>query len=387
MLRLAAPVPGPPRARRRRAASLRLILRWLRAEWLLLLLVSLLPLLLWQVPTTPAALSDLVDWKTVGALAGLMVLSRGLEVSGLIVRAGRAVAARLHSERGLAAALVLFAAALSAVVTNDVALFVTVPLTLALARAVPLPVPKLVIFQALAVNAGSAVSPVGNPQNLFLWQVSGVSFAEFLLAMLPLAAAMLAVLLALVPLAFERRRIVLPETAEASPLRPRLMAMSLAAYPLFLVLVNAGLALPAAGAVIGLYALAFRSVLRGLDWPLLLVFVLMFVNLGLLGRLPGVAAIVPTALELPGGAYTLGAVLSQGMSNVPAAIFLAPFTEDWRALAWGVSVGGFGFAIGSLANLIALRLARRPGLWLQFHLWSLPVFALSLAAGALLMTR
>jgi len=361
-----------------------LIRRWLREEWLLVLLLALLPVLLWQVPVSPAGLVALVDWKTIGALAGLMVLSRGLEISGLIDRAGRALIAGLRTERGLAAALVVFAALLSAVVTNDVALFVTVPLTLGLARAVPLPVGRLVIFQALAVNAGSAASPVGNPQNLFLWQISGAGFAEFLLAMLPLAAVMLAILLALVPLGFAARPVAVPRTDSPLPLQGPLAALSLAAYPLFLALVNAGFAVPAAGAVLAVFALAFRQVLRGLDWPLLLVFVLMFVDLGLLARLPAIAAAVPAALDLPGGAYTLGVVLSQVMSNVPAAIFLAPFTEDWRALAWGVSVGGFGLAIGSLANLIALRLARKPGLWLQFHLWALPMLVLAFAAGALL---
>ena len=367
--------PPPPGAMRLTPA-----LRWLRAEWLLVLLLALLPLLLALVPTGPGGLVALVDWKTVGALAGLMVLSRGLELSGVIDRAGRALTARVRGERGLAALLVV----LSAVVTNDVALFVTVPLTLGLARAVPLPVGRLVIFQALAVNAGSTVSPVGNPQNLFLWQVSGVGFGEFLAAMLPLAAVLLALLLALVPLGFARRALTVPQTASPLPLDRRLAAVSLAAYPLFLGLVNAGLALPAAAVVIAGFALVFRQVLRGLDWPLLLVFVLMFVDLGLLAQLPAMAAAVPPALESPGGAYLLGALLSQLMSNVPAAIFLAAFTEDWQALAWGVSVGGFGLAIGSLANLIALRLARQPGLWGQFHLWSLPMLALALAAGALL---
>jgi di/tricarboxylate transporter len=159
---------------------LHLIHLWLRQEWLLVVLLVVLPLLLLLVPTAPADLAALVDWKTIGALAGLMVLSRGLEASGLIDRAGRGLVLRLRSERGLAVALVLFAAVLSAVVTNDVALFVTVPLTLALVRMVVLPVGRLVIFQALAVNAGSAASPVGNPQNLFLWQAYGAGFGEFL---------------------------------------------------------------------------------------------------------------------------------------------------------------------------------------------------------------
>jgi Na+/H+ antiporter NhaD/arsenite permease-like protein len=364
---------------------LHLIHLWLRQEWLLVVLLVVLPLLLLLVPTAPADLAALVDWKTIGALAGLMVLSRGLEASGLIDRAGRGLVLRLRSERGLAVALVLFAAVLSAVVTNDVALFVTVPLTLALVRMVVLPVGRLVIFQALAVNAGSAASPVGNPQNLFLWQAYGVGFGEFLWAMLPLAAVMLAILLALVPLAFGARRLELAETGGELALRPRLMAVSLAAYPAFLVAVNAGWAVPAAGVVIFLYLLAFPTVLRWVDWPLLLVFVLMFVDLGLLGRLPAIAALVPAAMEMPGGVYALGAVLSQVMSNVPAAIFLAPFSENWQALAWGVSVGGFGLAIGSLANLIALRLAREAGLWREFHLWSVPMLGLSVAAGAVLL--
>ena len=364
---------------------LRLIRQWLRQEWLLALLLALFPILLLLVPTGPKGIAALVDWKTIGALAGLMVVSRGLELSGAIDRAGRALLAHVRTERGLAWVLVVFAAALSAVVTNDVALLVTVPLTLGLARTAPLPAGRLVIFQALAVNAGSTGSPVGNPQNLFLWQVSGAGFPEFLLTMLPLAAAMHAILLALGPLGFAARPVVVSGCTSPLPLAPQLAVVSCAAYAPFLFLVNAGLALLAAAVVIGVYALGFRQVLRGLDWPLIVVFVLMFVDLGLLSRLPVIAAAVPGLLDWPGGAFALGAVLSQGMSNVPAAIFLAPFTDDWRALAWGVSVGGFGLAIGSLANLIALRLARQPGLWLEFHLWSVPMLILALTIGTLML--
>ncbi|MFN4170555.1 MAG: SLC13 family permease [Pseudorhodobacter sp.] len=360
---------------------------WIAAEWLLVLLLGLFPLMLWLAPSPLTGLAGLVDWKTVGALAGLMILSRGLEVSGLIDRLGHSVVVRLHSERGLALALVLFAALLAAVVTNDVALFVTVPLTLGLARVVSLPVGRLVIFQALAVNAGSTASPVGNPQNLFLWQVSGVGFVEFTLAMLPLAAAMLAILLVFIPFGFRRTPLLLQETTQPVALRQGLMIVAVLLYPLFLLAVNGGFVLVGTAFVTVVFALAFRTVLRGVDWPLLLVFVLMFVNLGLFGQLPAIGGLVQSGMDWPGGVYTLGAVLSQGMSNVPAAIFLAPFTEDWRALAWGVSTGGFGLAIGSLANLIALRLGGRPGIWGQFHLWSLPMFALSLLAGAILLAN
>ncbi|MCL5042001.1 MAG: SLC13 family permease [Gammaproteobacteria bacterium] len=152
-------------------------------------------------------LPALVDWHTIAILAGLMVLSRGLEDSGALVRSGYWLLGRMHSERQLALAMVLFAALLSAVITNDVALFIVVPLTLSLGRLASLPVGRMIIFQALAVNAGSAVSPVGNPQNLYLWQRSGDSFVAFMAQMLPIASWMLVGLLLMTALAFSARRV------------------------------------------------------------------------------------------------------------------------------------------------------------------------------------
>jgi Na+/H+ antiporter NhaD/arsenite permease-like protein len=103
-----------------------------------------------------------------------------------------------------------------------------------------------------------------------------------------------------------------------------------------------------------------------------------------LAALPAVAAAAAAAdVDVVfGGVYVAGALLSQVISNVPAAIFLQGFTTDWVALAWGVNVGGFGLAIGSLANLNALRLARERGLWREFHLWSVPLLLIALGVGA-----
>lgn len=358
----------------------RLFLTRFAEDRLLLVLLAGLAALLLLAPRRALDLPALVDWRTIAALAGLLVLSRGIEDSGLLARAGRALLARLRGERRLAAALILFSAALSAVVTNDVALFIVVPLTASLCRVAHLPLGRLVIFEALAVNAGSTASPVGNPQNLFLWQSSSAGFVDFALAMLPLAAALLVLLLALVPLAFPARAIVIDGHVAAPPLERRLVLLSLPLYPAFLVAAELGYTLWAAAAVIALYATLARQVLREVDWLLLLVFVLMFADLGLLAGMPWVAAQAPALLEMPGGLLLAGALLSQFISNVPATIFLEAFTDDWRTLAWSVAVGGFGTAVGSLANLIALRLSGQPNLWREFHLWSVPVL---LAAYAL----
>lgn len=174
---------------------IRAALRRLGEDRLLLALALACPILVLLSPmpagTLVSTLPALIEPHTLGALAGLMILSRGLEDSGYLLRTGRHLLQRVGGERRLAATLVVFAAALSAVVTNDVALFIVVPLTLGLRTAAHLPIGRLIIFEALAVNAGSALSPVGNPQNLYLWQMSGHGFIDFTLAMLPLASASL----------------------------------------------------------------------------------------------------------------------------------------------------------------------------------------------------
>ncbi|MEX1212436.1 MAG: SLC13 family permease [Balneolaceae bacterium] len=350
----------------------RRVLGRLRKETLLLvLLLAFLPLF-WLAPVSAHGLAALVDWKTIGALAGLMVLSRGLEESGFLASAGQKIIAGIRTERTLAMVLVLFSALLSAFITNDVALFIVVPLTLGLGAVAELPMGRLVIFEAFAVNAGSAISPIGNPQNLFLWQASGATIPEFLWAMGPLVLALMFLLLVAVTVAFSRRIITVNPLDTDPGIHRTLFIVSLLLYPVFLVLVDLGFAMGAASGVLVLYWVFSRNVLLGLDWMLLLVFLMMFVDLGLLSHLPAIAALAQYIDGIPGGVFSAGVLLSQVISNVPAAIFLESFTDEWQLLAWGVSVGGFGLGIGSLANLIAIRLSRGHARWSEFHAWSIP---------------
>ena len=116
--------------------------------------------------------------------------------------------------------LVGFAALLSMWLTNDVALFVVVPLMVSLRALTPLPFRRLVIVVALAVNAGSVATPLGNPQNLFLWQLSGVSFGRFVVTLGPLAIALMALLLVLTACAFRAKPLDLSGDVVAIPTTP-----------------------------------------------------------------------------------------------------------------------------------------------------------------------
>ena len=343
----------------------------------MLLSMSILWVVLcWLEPQSLSEMADRVHWTTLVVLTGLMLLSRALELSGYLTLWGRQLLALLRGERRLAVGLILFSGLLSAIVTNDVALFIVVPLTLSLAGMATLPIERLIVFEALAVNAGSSLSPIGNPQNLYLWQLSGIRFGDFLWVMLPLGVGLMLLLLLFVPLAFPKASIHLEAvSAMTAERRKEPLWAALIGYPLFLVAVDMGWVLSAlAGVLLSMLWVARRAVFS-IDWLLLIVFVLMFVNLSVIGELSVVQQFIHSMRQWPGGDVSAGVLLSQVVSNVPATLLLAQQSE-WQPLAWGVSVGGFGLAVGSMANLIALRLARQPGIWKEFHCWSLPMLGL-----------
>ncbi|AOJ36503.1 citrate transporter [Burkholderia sp. AU33423] len=363
-------------------------LGWLAQEPVLSVLVLGLIVLQWVRPQPFSVLADRVDWQTVATLAGLLMLTKALELSGCLMWLAHRIVHHVHSERGLAMLLVGFAALLSMWLTNDVALFVVVPLMVSLRALTPLPFRRLVIVVALAVNAGSVATPLGNPQNLFLWQLSGVSFGRFVVTLGPLAIALMALLLVLTACAFRAKPLDLSGDVVAIPVQRMHALIAAVLFAAFVLLADAHHPLPGLLAVAIVLLVVKRHAVLKIDWLLLLIFVLMFVVLRSAAALPVVHdAIAHANLDSPLRIFAAGAVLSQGISNVPAAILLSEFTHDWRALAFGVSVGGFGFAIGSLANLIAVRLAKEPRMWLPFHLVSIPFALASAALGAWLLVH
>lgn len=362
------------------------LLRSLARDPFFLVLLALLLLFSVLAPERIAGYPALVDWPTIAALAGLLVLTKGVESSGALYRLGQWLIAHLATERAAALAMVLAAALLSTVLTNDVALFIVVPLSLGLCRMARLPPGRLIVFEALAVNAGSALTPIGNPQNLFLWQLSGASFIEFALHMLPLVAVLMGGLLMLTVWRFPAQPIFVNPDLRPHRLDKPLLALSLGLYAPFLVLTDLHLA-PWALAVVVLALLVLRPrVLAYIDWGLLLVFVLMFIDLRLLAAFgPVQQAIGQLGLTEPAPLFAAGIMASQIVSNVPAAILLAEYSQDWRVLAYAVNIGGFGVLIGSLANLIALRMGGDREAWRLFHRYSLPFLAAGAVVGALLL--
>lgn len=345
-------------------------------------LVVALALLSLPAPRVRPSYADLVDWTTIATLGGLLLLTKALELSGYLERLGARLVALLPDERALAFFLLAATALLAMALTNDVALFVIVPLTLGLRATIALPIVRLVVFEALAANAGSALTPIGNPQNLFLWQFSGAGFGEYCLAMLPLFAIAALPLALLCYIAFPAVKLeVHPETGQGA-IQPVPMALALGLYLPFLTLADMHHGAWAFAALLVLFGAFCRRALFHTDWGLILVFVLMFVDLRLLALLPQVRQLAADmGMQDARNLYLAGLAASQAISNVPAAILLAETSRDWRTIAFAVNLGGFGFVMGSLANIIALRMIPGRGAFGVFHAYSIPFLLLVAALG------
>jgi len=244
-------------------------------------------------------------------------------------------------------------------VTNDVALLVFVPFTLPLLAQIgceKATVPMLVL-QTIAANLGSMATPVGNPQNLFLYAAYSLSAGEFFSTVLPLTAVSLVCLIAAsLP--------VLPKTLpdiqleKASLEQPKKLAAYGVLFVLCLLTVFRVLHYGILTAVV-LIAIAFMEPkqLKHLDFALLATFVCFFIVSGNLGRVEVVRSFLQSLLNQ--NALLTAVSTSQVISNVPAAVMLSGFTEQWKPLLQGVNIGGLGTPIASLASLITLKLYLR----------------------------
>ncbi|NPB10061.1 MAG: hypothetical protein GXO17_06865 [Thermodesulfobacteria bacterium] len=301
------------------------------------------------------------DFEVLFLLFGFFVLIKGLEKNNLFA----ALAAKLSRGRAAGYKLLWAVYFLSMLVTNDVALLVGVPLAL------NLPVKRkrlLVIFLVLAANAGSALTPFGNPQNIFIYWHYALHPLMFLRTIAPFSAGT-ALILGIIAAFF-----FLGEgPAKMAPVSVRgPVWFFLLALVLFLLVVLRVFPFWLGPFIIVLSIIRDPAILR-VDYFLLLTFFFFF------GFTDNLMAMLQFHLGEPTAVFLGSAIASQFISNVPAALLFSDFTRCWAALLWGVNVGGFGSLTGSLANLIAYRFYSRSqedkSFLLTFHFWSYLFFA------------
>ncbi|MBQ1281178.1 MAG: citrate transporter [Oscillospiraceae bacterium] len=308
-----------------------------------------------------AAYIDYIDFRTLGILFCLMAVMAGLQACGVFRVVAEALLRRVGNIRAMVCVLVMLCFFGSMLITNDVALITFVPLTFIVLR---LLFPEgrdgltvsVVVMQTVAANLGSMLTPIGNPQNLYLYGKSALPLGEFLLLMLPYTLAALVMLLAwclLFRFDGDKRTRFAPETAAQVAHKGQIVVYG-ALFAVSLLAVAHVLHWGIAFAVtLAACLLVNRSVLKKVDYSLLATFVGFFVFVGNMGR---IEAFYDLLARLIAGNEVLTAVAaSQVMSNVPAALLLSGFTDAYDALLIGTNLGGLGTLIASMASLISFK--------------------------------
>lgn len=302
-----------------------------------------------------AAYISYLDYRVLALLFCLMLVVAGLQGIGLFSYLGAKLLSGIKTTRQLCLLLISLCFFSAMFITNDVALITFVPfaimvLTMAGEERLFIPV---IALQTIAANLGSMLTPIGNPQNLYLYSAFALPIATFLWYMLPLTLLSFALLLICIRLLKNH-----PLTVAKLPAAPIPQKASLCFYLLlFLLCLACVIRLLPWQAMLAILVCAVllkdRTLFKQADYFLLLTFVCFFVFIGNMERIPAVSSLLRSFIE--GRELLLGILFSQCISNVPASILLSSFTDAVRPLLYGVNIGGLGTLIASLASVISFR--------------------------------
>lgn len=301
-----------------------------------------------------------INWQVLVLLFCLMSVMGGLQALGIFKAIANTLLHWANGLRQLTLLLVLLCFFFAMVVTNDVALITFVPFTILLLQMADLKgemIPILAL-QTIAANLGSMLTPIGNPQNLYLYTVSGMSPADFVLTMLPLTLLSLFLLVLCcmltkdVPLSGQ---MLPPVQGESFSMREKVTLSAL--LMLFAACLVTVFHVMPYWTVLGISLIWFvffeRNVLGKVDYSLLITFIFFFVFIGNMGRIPAMRDAIASILA--GREMIVSFLCSQIISNVPAAVLLSGFTDHWKELLFGVNIGGLGTLIASMASLISYK--------------------------------
>ena len=358
-------------------AAWTVITRRIRGEPLLSLLLVALAVLALLDHTMLTRIIAYASVPTLAAIFCFLVASRILEDSGVFAEMiNRLFSYSGNSPRLSLVLLVLAAATLAAVIMNDASMFFVVPMAVALARAAGIDRSKAVVAVSMAANIGSSLTPIGNPQNIYIWMRWRPTFLAFMAGMAPFVAlwmAILAVYIAVTTPSVEAQLGAPPRVL----VNKKMAATGVAGLLADIVLVEEGLWLVALAVSLAAALVSKRllgsDVLAGVDYALIATLALMFI---VFNEVACMVAIPPISSPLL--LILAGAGLSQVISNVPATIVLARSSREWLPLAIGVNLGGIGTVVGSLANFIGVRLS---GVSVgEFHRYAVKLFLAALVA-------
>lgn len=296
-----------------------------------------------------------IDWNVLATLFCLMLVVAGLIRAGVFDAAATQILRTTRSTKRVAGLLVNLTFFSAMLVTNDVALLTLVPFTIGLfGTKHQKQLIFLIVLETIAANLGSMLTPVGNPQNLYLYTTYQMGLGTFLKTILPFGVISWLLIMGAL-LLWRPEPVPFSQDIQAVHLdRPRVILFSLL-FVLCLLSVLRVLDIRIC-LVISVLCIVIedRTLFAKVDYKLLLTFVAFFVFVGNLSAIPAVRKML--SAWIAGHELWLGILLSQGVSNVPAAVMLSKFTQGAEPLLVGVNLGGLGTLVASLASLISYQI-------------------------------
>lgn len=295
-----------------------------------------------------------IDFKVLGVLFNLMVVIAAFEKLKILDKIAVSILAKFNKERQISLVLIFLTFVSSMFITNDVALITFVPLTLIIAKKTGWHPIFTIIFQTLAANLGSSLTPMGNPQNLFLYSFYNISPMEFFKVTLPI---ILIGIFWLVIVNYRLKQNEMNFELEDVHIENKSQAFVFGVLFIFVVLSVFNIVDYKIAFLVTISIVAFidRDLIKEVDYILLATFICFFIIIGNLSHMNSFTSNITKFLSSSKNVYFSSILFSQVISNVPSAILLSSFTSQWKEMILGVNIGGMGTLIASLASLISYK--------------------------------
>ena len=296
-----------------------------------------------------------IDFKVLILLFNLMVVVAAFKELKVLDSIAIGLLKKCNTYTSISLALVFITFISSMIVTNDVALITFVPLSIVIARKANINVLKIVVFQTLAANLGSSFTPMGNPQNLFIYSFYNLSPIDFFKITLPIV--VLAVLF-LVLLVFKDKKMNLSLDLEDVKIdNKRDVYLFGGLFLIILLSVFHVIDYKVTFLItIVMVLILNKKLFSQVDYSLLITFIGFFIFVGNISTMDVVKNFMEGILNSPKSTFLASVLSSQVISNVPATMLLSGFTDHFKELLLGVNIGGMGTLIASLASVISYKI-------------------------------
>ena len=296
-----------------------------------------------------------IDFNVLILLFNLMVVVAAFKELKVLDSIAIGLLKKCNTYTSISLALVFITFISSMIVTNDVALITFVPLSIVIARKANINVLKIVIFQTLAANLGSSFTPMGNPQNLFIYSFYNLSPIDFFKITFPIV--ILAVLF-LVLLVFKDKKMNLSLDLEDVKIdNKRDVYLFGGLFLIILLSVFHVIDYKVTFLItIVMVLILNKKLFSQVDYSLLITFIGFFIFVGNISTMDVVKNFMEGILNSPKSTFLASVLSSQVISNVPATMLLSGFTDHFKELLLGVNIGGMGTLIASLASVISYKI-------------------------------